>query len=116
MMTENTEDNEPLQYLVDLYQDFPDHPLPDWATGINKNKEWMLIGAQLCTKDGRELDNAYIDAITYNVRLKQNIAICITDIGNVLEFTEGELRGLFFRPFFIMDLEKARAKRKQSKL
>lgn len=66
--------------------------LPEWATGINKERE-LRCGTQLCTKDGRRTGNARIINVTN--KYGYVIYVCETDKGNILNMTESEITYLF---------------------
>ena len=76
-----------------------EYPLPGWAKE-RSNGEYMKIGSQLCTKDGRKIGNAFVIKIKkYNNLI---VAEVKTDIGTVLELTEQELKQYFYQPQYIM--------------
>lgn len=84
-------------------------PLPNWAVK-ESDGNYMEVGAQLATRDGRKIGNAYVDCIGPHVPLGQ-VAVVITDIGNKVVMTAAELEELFYPPAYIMDVGEARAKR-----
>ena len=57
-----------------------DYPLPGWAER-RSDGNYMELGAQLATRDGRRFGNAYVDAIQQHNTLGQ-LAVVVTDIGN----------------------------------
>lgn len=77
--------------------------LPEWAIGFAKGK-YNTPGAQLCTRDGRRLGNAFIMSIDDNYHV-------MTDIGNVLVLTENEVKEAFYPPRYYMDIVEATASR-----
>ena len=81
-----------------------DFPMPDWAIGLaTKATE---IGAQLCTRDGRRIGNA----VTMDWPVPAHglqVAKVLTDTGNELLLTEGELAELFYEPCWLMDISAA---------
>ena len=95
--------------LVSLFDEFPDHPLPEWAERVTRG-EYMVVGAQLRTRDGRRLGNAFVNEIYLHEQLKENVAVCYTDAGSRFTFTLSELEDEFYPPVFIMKIENARAK------
>ena len=92
-----------------LYEEFPDHPLPHWASEL-AHGVYMKVGAQLRTRDGRVCGNAFVDDIYFNQTLKENVAVCYTDAGSRLTAVLSELKELFYPPVFIMKIDDARAK------
>jgi len=74
-------------------------PHPAWATGIAS--QWMELGAQLCTKDGRRMGNAVVMSV--EVRDGRYFACILTDAGNELKLTETELAELFYHPEWKMN-------------
>lgn len=86
-----------------------DFPLPDWASSRSTG-EYMEVGAQLATRDGRRCGNAYVDAIAPHPSLG-TLAVVVTDVGSSFRMTWGELKEAFFPPAYIMRVAEARAKR-----
>lgn len=83
--------------------------MPNWAVK-ESDGNYMEVGAQLATRDGRRIGNAYVNEIApHDVFVR--VAIIISDIGNVVTLTEREMEELFYPPAYIMDVEEARAKR-----
>lgn len=72
-------------------------PLPDWAIG--KTDNYLTIGAQLCTRDGRRCGNAAVICINEN-----NTALIKTDMGTELTLDKAELEELFHLPQYVMDV------------
>lgn len=64
-------------------------PLPDWAIDRNWFRE-LILGAQLCTKDGRRMGNAHLLDIT------GDIYVCLTDAGSVFRLNESEVNNAFW--------------------
>lgn len=81
-----------------------DFPLPEWAVG-RSDGNYLQVGAQLATRDGRRCGNAYVD--DSNGR----DAVVVTDMGSVLHVNIKELEELFHPPSYIMDVREARARR-----
>lgn len=81
-----------LEEMVQLYY------LPHWADSKVKG-EWVQF-AQLQTKDGRRMGNAVILAVDTVVWGDTPVELhtIITDFGNVLRLTEGELVSQFHPP------------------
>ena len=76
--------------------------MPNWAVGANRNYE-VVVGAQLCTKDGRRMGNAHVIA-TANAS-SGNYFIILTDAGNRVTMTEQEIRSAFYISPWISDVE-----------
>lgn len=81
-----------------------DFPLPEWAVG-RSGGNYLEVGAQLATRDGRRCGNAYVDAV------HGSEASVVTDMGTALRVNLSELEELFHPPSYIMDLNEARARR-----
>lgn len=75
--------------------------LPPWATGLTNN--FLEVGAQLCTKDGRKIGNAVVTEIDFSKYLDQTVATIITNAGTTILLNEAELRELFHQPQWKMD-------------
>ena len=75
--------------------------LPYWAEKLSSGS-YMEDGAQLSTRDGRRIGNAVIILIYNHYGLKEEVAVCITDAGNVLRLTNNELKEIFYPPKYIM--------------
>jgi len=72
--------------------------LPHWASD-SLDGEWVQY-AQLSTKDGRRMGNAVIlsvDTVKWG-EAEVDVHTIITDFGNVLRLTEGELATQFHPP------------------
>lgn len=67
--------------------------IPDWATGKNKLKE-LIVGTQLCTKDGRRTGNARI--ISIEERYGHIVYVARTDAGNLINLVESEVHSMFY--------------------
>ena len=93
--------------------------LPEWAEKLSDGN-YMELGAQLCTRDGRKIGNAYVDNIIYGTPTCGSyvfsnpsyvqFAIIYTDAGTCLCFSERELREYFYEPKYVMKLDDARRK------
>ena len=83
--------------------------LPDWA-GKRSDGDYMEVGAQLSTRDGRRMGNAYVDSLEQHEALGQ-LALIVTDIGNTSRMTIGELQEVFYPPEYVMRIDEARARR-----
>lgn len=81
-----------------------EYPLPEWATGTTDGI-WE-IGAQMRTRDGRRTGNGVIVAMDGDFNLEACRITIITDSGNKVVFTPGEVMGHFYHPEWIMDLSK----------
>lgn len=92
--------------------DIDDYPLPEWAvcrsTGV-----YMQAGAQLCTRNGQRIGNAFVHRIErrmwkYGDETKEvYVAVCFTDMGNELVLSLPEMEGLFYPPKYVMDPNEA---------
>jgi len=86
-----------------------DYPLPEWA--IKKsNGDYMEIGAQLCTRDGRNCGNAFVNNLQLSKHAKHEEAVIITDAGTKLVMDADELKEFFFPPRYVMNPEEAQLK------
>jgi len=86
-----------------------DFPLPEWAAR-RSDGNYMEPGAQLATRDGRRLGNAYVDGVQQHD--KQGwVAVVVTDIGNSFCMTIRELEQAFYPPAYVMRLDEARQRR-----
>lgn len=77
-----------------------DDLLPDWAIG--KTSDYMAVGAQLATRDGRRTGNAVVTATEKHPLLGQ-LAVVVTDVGNTIRMTPRELVDAFHEPKWLMD-------------
>jgi hypothetical protein len=80
--------------------------LPHWAIGYASGN-YMIEGAQLCTKDGRKIGNAFVNKV---FTCQENLEI-VTDMGNVVILNQQEAEELFYPPMYVMDKNKARGMR-----
>lgn len=74
--------------------------LPYWASGYARGE--FLVGAQLCTKDGRKIGNAVITDIIYDEHLEYEIFLVRTDFGNKKSLLLEEMREYFYPPKYIV--------------
>lgn len=70
-----------------------DLPLPEWAEK-RSDGNYMEPGAQLATRDGRRIGNAYVDRIEQSEK-GASIAVVVTDMGSTLHLNERELESEF---------------------
>lgn len=81
--------------------------LPEWAIG--KTSGEYVLGAQLCTRDGRRTGNAHIvgfdgvNGLTLN-DVTYVIYIVLTDAGNVIKLIRPELESMFYPPQWVSDV------------
>lgn len=75
--------------------------LPDWAFAENLTQE-LVMGAQLCTKDGRKIGNAHIVQIVLGC-LGGKIYCILTDAGTPVPLSESEVHELFYVGRWISD-------------
>lgn len=83
-----------------VFDELHDLLMPDWAVGTTDT--WCL-GAQLCTKDGRVVGNAVIVGERVNAYGRSFWPV-VTDKGNSMRLTDGELDSMFHPPRWIMNL------------
>lgn len=85
-------------YLMLLEEMTRYYSLPSWADA-KLNGEWVQF-AQLQTKDGRRMGNAVVLAVDKEMWGDKEVELhtIITDFGNVLRLTEGELETQFHPP------------------
>lgn len=76
------------------------YPIPDWAVGLSEGN-YMEAGAQLCTRNGKKIGNAYVHRIIEHEQLGQ-LATVVTDVGNIVQFTLPELVEAFYPPQYVM--------------
>lgn len=80
-------------------------PLPEWATG--RTTDYMTVGAQLLTRDGRRSGNACVIAVGvveyHNLGVTYEAARVLTDAGNSMTLTRRELEELYYEPNYTMD-------------
>ena len=89
--------------------DVRDYPLPEWAERFSDGN-YMEVGAQLPTRDGRRVGNAFVQGVLQDEQFGK-LAVVVTDAGNVVRYTEEELRTAFYPPQYIC-LDKHRPQRK----
>lgn len=82
--------------------------IPEWAEK-ESDGNYLEVGAQLCTKDGRKCGNAFVNSLLQHSELGM-VAEVVTDSGNKFKLTEAELKELFHVPVYVMKIENARAK------
>jgi len=83
-----------------------EYPLPQWAQKYSEGN-YLEMGAHLETRDGRHCGNAFVDAIERTPGTGA-IAVVITDAGNEMMLTWGELWELFYPPRYVVKLDRAR--------
>lgn len=78
--------------------------LPHWATDFAYGE--VQIGAQLPTRDGRRAGNAHvidkgeIDCLGTTL----HFWVVLTDAGNAMELTDGEIAEMFYPPEYVSDV------------
>lgn len=77
--------------------------LPPWATGHAKS--FTDVGAQLCTRDGRRMGNAVLYNAEATPVFGRQVFNVVTDVGNLVRFTETELQSAFYEPRYILNLD-----------
>lgn len=84
--------------------DFEDHPLPDFASGKNPNRQ-AVKGAQLFTRDSKRTGNACIVSLSQHPKLG-TLFLIRTDKGNEFKHTIRELEAQYeIGPYIIADWE-----------
>ena len=83
--------------------------LPSWAIKASDGT-YMEVGAQLLTRDGRRMGNAYVHSLEFHPELGE-LAFVITDMGNHCLMTRRELEEMFYPPKYVMDPVEARKTR-----
>ena len=91
--------------MSELLDEFP---LPDWADH-RSDGEYLELGAQLATRDGRRCGNAFVNGLR-TVRDLGQVADIVTDACSELTMTRGELEEFFHQPTLVMNIDLARAK------
>jgi hypothetical protein len=76
--------------------------MPRWAVDVNRSYE-VVVGAQLCTKDGRRMGNAHV--ISKAHKFEDDYFMVLTDAGNKVNMTEKEIRSTFHISPWISDVE-----------
>jgi hypothetical protein len=82
-------------------------PMPFWAIG--KTNDPTEIGAQLPTKDGRICGNGVViskEIMKYSDQDCEVFSV-LTDAGNMLRCTAGELEELFYPPRYLTNPDEA---------
>ena len=75
--------------------------LPFWAERLSDGN-YMEVGAQLCTRDGRSFGNAKVIGLGIIPVVQIPIAIIRTEAGNEVKLTEKELSHYFYEPRYII--------------
>ena len=79
-------------------------PPPEWVTGEYTGT--VHPGLQLCTRDGRRIGNAITVSPGYYLGLgTEHRADVVTDQGTFMTLTFDEMRELFYRPEYFVDLK-----------
>lgn len=79
---------------IDLFEG----QLPEWAIAKNPH-HYLVPGAQLLTKDGRRTGNAHVIMVVekfYTDGEKTVIFEALTDAGNKINLTAGEIHSMFY--------------------
>lgn len=72
-----------------------EHFLPEFVERRSAG-DYLVPMTQLCTRDGRRTGNAVIVSVTGRT------AFVVTDMGNSMMLTEGELKELFHEPEYVL--------------
>ena len=75
------------------------YAVPDWAESADDTGT-LVVGRQLCTRDGRRTGNAHIIEIDSNVPSPFRV---LTDAGTYMRLMEGEVQELFYIGLYISD-------------
>jgi hypothetical protein len=93
---------------VEQSGEFTPPPWPYWATGLaDPQQNYMQIGAQLATRDGRRCTNAVVADVD-EFKSPYLLIKIITDVGNIFDLTLDEVEDRYYPPAYIMDLAKSR--------
>lgn len=76
------------------------YPLPDWA--VDRVSQGFPASSQLLTRDGRKTGNAYLWEWTKSHYQTCDVAVVVTDAGNIMRLTQNELTELFHEPWYTM--------------
>lgn len=74
--------------------------VPDWAISAD-DAGTLVVGRQLCTRDGRRCGNAHILEVTPNGISGLTWYRVITDAGTLMNLTQSEIHELFFVGLYI---------------
>lgn len=93
--------------FIDTYEYLLGEPLPEWAVARTDGE--LVIGAQMCTRDGRRIGNGLIVNIVDVSYEEQDVSytayIIETDMKNTVSLTKSEVEEFFYPPRFICDVE-----------
>lgn len=81
--------------------------LPEWADRLSKRGE-LVIGTQLCTRDGRRMGNAWI--VGFKQMPTYHYYEVLTDAGTRVRMNHREIASQFFRPKYVGRLSEILAK------
>lgn len=92
------------QEVFDVYAAMgkPNEPLPEWAVDFAHGK--LVLGAQLCTRDGRRMGNAHIVAIPEREFVRNEVYLILTDAGNSVAMLESEIKDAFYPPKYVSNV------------
>lgn len=91
---------------LQLLQEFLNQ-LPEWADRLSKRGE-LVIGTQLCTRDGRRMGNAWV--VGFKQMPTYHYYEILTDAGTRLRMNNREIASQFFRPKYVGRLSEILAK------
>lgn len=83
-------------------------PMPSWAERRSAG-EYMDLGAQLPTRDGRLIGNAFVNGLR-TIPERGLVADIVTDAGAKLSLTLDELSEYYHPPVYVMNISEAREK------
>ena len=76
--------------------------LPEWAIALSNGE--IQLGVQLCTKDGRKVGNGFLIDIHDDEPF--SLYIVLTDMGNTMRLTLGELQDYYHVGTYVCSLER----------
>ena len=85
---------------MEISNNLPEEPLPIWASH-RSNGNYLEIGSQLLTRDGRVIGNAKVIGFDLTSERPDLVEIC-TDVGNKTVLSEAELESLFYPPTLVL--------------
>jgi hypothetical protein len=79
--------------------------MPDWAVARSRG-DYMGLGVQLPTRDGRKTGNAHV--IDNEWRGNLQIAVVLTDAGHVMRLARSQLMTLFHPPKWVSSIDEVK--------
>lgn len=90
-----------------------DEPPPPWSMRQSSG-EYLEVGAQLCTRDGRKSGNAVVISLAETADNGARIATVRTDMGNTMRLYLSELKEMFYPPRYVMNVAEHKASSEQA--